>query len=132
MFLLIDLRDPHTSDWLERFLHAPSLTDFHGTGALNMTKFEKWDSYFYELMKQPKETIIIQARRSQMTGRRLFNSGSKNNPYLKSQEHLVEIPIDIHPSSLVPRIISVREMIGRELFQDLDLVRIHNDKSKTD
>lgn len=95
-----------------------------------MTKFENWDSYFLEMVQMPKETIVVQARRSQMQGRRLFNSGSKNNPYLK-QEHLVEIPIDIHPPSLVPRIVAVREQISREFCIDLDLIRIANDEILT-
>jgi hypothetical protein len=130
MFLLTDFRDPHTADWLERFLNAPSLIDFHGTGALNMTRFEKWDSYFMELMHMPKEEIIVTARKSHASGRRLFNSGSKNNPFLKQQEHLVEISIDIDPPSLVPRIMAVREQIGREIVADLDLILIHNEQSK--
>lgn len=128
MYLLNDLRDPHTSDWIERFLDAPSLLNFHGTGAFNMTRFENWDSYFLELMKMPDERLIIQARRSQTQGRRLFNSGSKNNPYLQEQEHHIEIPIDIHPSSFVPRVMSVREQIAREFVIDLDLIHIFNDQ----
>jgi len=129
-YLLADLRDPHTSDWIERFLEAPNLLDFHGTGAFNMTKFENWDTYFVELMKNPKERLIIQARKSQTSGRRLFNSGSKNNPYLQQQEHHIEIPIDIDPASFVPRVLSVREQIAREFVIDLDLIRMANDQSK--
>lgn len=129
MFLLADLRDVHTSDWLERFLDTPNLLQFHGTGAFNMTRFETWDSYFLELQKCPKDKIIVQARRSQAHGRRLFNSGSKNNPYLQ-KDFLTEIEIDIDPPSLVPRIIAVREQIGKELSIDVDLIRIHSDQSK--
>lgn len=129
MFLLADLRDVHTSDWLERFLDTPNLLQFHGTGAFNMTRFETWDSHFLELQKCPKEKIIVQARRSQVHGRRLFNSGSKNNPYLQ-KDFLTEIEIDIDPPSLVPRIIAVREQIGKELSIDVDLIRIHSDQSK--
>ncbi len=76
MYLITEMRDPHTSDWIERFLQAPSLLAYHGTGALNTTIFDEWDSYFLEMAKQPKEKIIIHSRR---------NSGSKNNnPYLQS------------------------------------------------
>jgi len=95
-----------------------------------MTRFENWDSHFLELMNMPDERLIIQARRSQTQGRRLFNSGSKNNPYLQEQEHYIEVPIDIHPSSFVPRVMSVREQIAREFVIDLDLIRIFNDQSK--
>lgn len=94
-----------------------------------MTKFENWDSYFIEMIQMPMERIIVQARRSQTKGRRLFNSGSKNNPYLQ-QDHLVEVPIDINPSSLASRIMAVREQISREFCIDLDLIRIANDQSK--
>lgn len=38
MFLLADLRDVHTSDWLGSFLDIPNLLQFHGTGAFNMTR----------------------------------------------------------------------------------------------
>ena len=77
MYLITEMRDPHTSDWIERFLQAPSLLAYHGTGALNTTIFDEWDSYFLEMAKQPNEKIIIQSRR---------NSGSKNNnPYLQSE-----------------------------------------------
>lgn len=62
MFLLNDLRDPHTSDWIERFLGANRLIEYHGTGAFNQTKFETWDQYFLDMMKLPKERMIIQAR----------------------------------------------------------------------
>lgn len=62
MFLLNDLRDPHTSDWIERFLGANRLIEYHGTGAFNQTQFETWDQYFLDMMKLPKERIIIQAR----------------------------------------------------------------------
>ena len=95
-----------------------------------MTRFEKWDSYFMELMHMSKEEIIVTARKSNASGRRLFNSGSKNNPFLQQQEHLVEISIDIDPPSLVPRIMAVREQIGREVVADLDLIVIHNEQSK--
>ena len=78
MFLLTEVRDPHTSDWIERFLDAPSLLEYHGTGAFNMTRFDHWDTYFLEMMKLPNEIIIIEARKRGSVG-----GGSKNNPFLK-------------------------------------------------
>lgn len=123
---LLEFKDPHTSDWIERFLDAPSLPAYHGTGALNMTRFESWDSYFLDMAKQPKERILVQARRNSASA---FRGGSKNNPFLKKErEHLVEIPIDIYPSSLVPRILSVREQIAREMVVDVDIARRYNDQ----
>jgi len=79
MFLAEQVRDPHTADWIERFLETSDLLNYHGTGAFNMTRFPIWDDFFYDLMQQPKATIIIQAKR-RGRGR---GGWSKNNPYLK-------------------------------------------------
>lgn len=46
------------------------------------------------------------------------------------QFKFVEFQIDIDPSSLVPRIMSVREQIAREFVIDTDLIRIVNDQSE--
>ena len=63
MFLCEQVRDPHTADWIERLLGKTDLLNFHGTGAFNVTKYPTWDSFFLELMQQPKTSIIIQAKR---------------------------------------------------------------------
>lgn len=77
MFLLYDLRDVHTSDWIERFLAANRLIEYHGTGAFNQTNFETWDQYFLDMMKLPKERIIIQARgRNSVSPHKTFRSSS--------------------------------------------------------
>ena len=83
MTLLTELKDPHTSDWIERYLNASSLIDYHGTGALNMTRFESWDSYYLEMAKQPKERVIVQTLRNSA---RSFRGGSKNNPFLNQEK----------------------------------------------
>jgi len=126
MTLLREVRDPHSSDWIERFLEAPSLLEYHGTGAFNMTRFDTWDSYFLEMAKNPNERLIIQSRRNSASAMR---GGSKNNPFLKDdRDHHVETILDINPSSLVTRIISVREQIAREFIIDFDLIRTYNDQ----
>lgn len=123
MFLLNDLRDPHTSDWIERFLGANRLIEYHGTGAFNQTQFETWDQYFLDMMKLPKERIIIQAR-GRYSG---HGGGSKNNPFIQ-RDKMIEVPIDIDPQSLVHRIMSVREQISKEFLNDLDVIRLANDQ----
>jgi len=125
MFCLTEFRDPHTSDWIERFLDSNNLLEYHGTGAFNMTRFESWDTVFVQMMDQPKEKLTIQAPRRGPGGRP--TGGSKNNPFLQ-QKQFREFHIDIDPSSLVPRILSVREQIAREFGIDLELVRIANDQ----
>ena len=127
MTLLTELKDPHTSDWIERFLDASSLLDYHGTGAFNMTRFESWDSYYLEMAKQPKEIVIVQTLRNSA---RSFRGGSKNNPFLNQEKHHVEVQIDINPSSLVPRVLSVREQIAREMVGDFEILINFNDNSK--
>ena len=79
MFLLTEVRDVHTCRWIETFLEAPNLLEYHGTGAFNMTRFDSWDSYFVDMMQQPKERYIVQALKRSAAG---FRGGSKNNPYL--------------------------------------------------
>ena len=63
MFLAEQVRDPHTADWIERLLGKTDLLNFHGTGAFNVTRFPTWDAFFVELIKEPKTSIIIQAKR---------------------------------------------------------------------
>jgi hypothetical protein len=62
MFLLEECRDPHSADWIERFCDAHNLLEYHGTGAFNRTKFPRWDSILSEMIQNPMEKIIIQAR----------------------------------------------------------------------
>lgn len=129
MLLLTEVRDPHTSDWIERFLGANNLLAYHGTGAFNMTRFQCWDTYFLEMMEQPKERLVIEIPSRQGgggMGARLLG-GSRNNPYLKKEQKVIEHTIDVDPQSLVPRILSVREQIGKEFAKDVDFVRFAND-----
>lgn len=81
LFFLREVRDPHSGDWIEGFLEAPSLLAYHGTGALNTTRFDQWDTYFLEMAKQPNERMIIQSRRNSASA---FKGGSKNNPFLQN------------------------------------------------
>ena len=80
MFLLTQVRDPHTSDWIERFLESTNLLEYHGTGAFNLTRFPEWDTFFWEMLDEPKTSVIVEARR-----RAPIFGGSRNNPYLKKE-----------------------------------------------
>jgi len=122
MFLSTQLRDPHTSDWIERFIGSPRLLEYHGTGAFNLTRWGEWDSVFLEMMEQPVNKIIIEARKR---GGRGAMGGSKNNPYLK--EKFVEYEVTIDPKSLSSRIMAVREQIANELMKDLSMVIVYNE-----
>ena len=124
MFMLEQCRDPHSAKWIqEDFLQTGNLLDFHGTGAAFIEKFGgTWDAALIEMSQRPSDRIIISAKRRG----RGHGGWSKNNPYL--QERWVEMPIDIHPSNLCNRILSVREQIAKEWLQDLDALLMANDQ----
>ena len=77
--LLIETRDPHTVTWMEEFGGWTNLEEFHGTGALNLTIYPKWDSVLLEMMEQPPAVVVIRAKRRG----RGHGGWSKNNPYLE-------------------------------------------------
>lgn len=80
--LCIECRDPHTVKWLEDFGGWENLENFHGTGALNVTKFPSWSSILMDMMKQPEDVVIVSAKR-----RGAGHGGwSKNNPFLEVSE----------------------------------------------
>jgi len=122
MFLLTQCRDPHTSDWLERFSESKNLLEYHGTASFNFTRFPHWDTFMLELMEMPREKIILQAKRRG----RGHGGWSKNNPYMK--DRFVEFEIDVDPTSLANRIISVREQIANELLQDIESLIVANEQ----
>jgi hypothetical protein len=122
MFLLKTCRDPQTVLWIERFTRpiigapppAPSgranlpmggtsnskLLSYHGLAAMNTTAFPTWESYFSQLMEQPKEFYLIES----------------------NQAHIPSYEMDINPASLCARMISVREQIAREFTKDLTII----------
>jgi len=115
MFLCGQVRDPHSAKWIEDFLAANNLLEYHGTGASFMADV-RWDAPLLEMLDQPKDHMIVSAKR-----RGNGHGGwSKNNPYLK--DRFVEFKIDIDPASLTDRILAVREQIGREWVSDLEIL----------
>jgi len=141
LFLLGEVHDPHTVDWIEEFANAKNLHEYHGTGALNFSRFESWDSFLMDLMEEPEDEIVVLSVRRSRSGSnwqkmnllrqqgKLDEQENKNktetNPYLKDET--VEYVIDIDPPSLVSRMISVREQLSKEWVEDLDVVFEHHE-----
>lgn len=66
MHLLEECRDPHSAKWIqEDFLRTGSgLLNYHGTGAGFIEEFGgTWDGALVEMTRQPKERMIISAKR---------------------------------------------------------------------
>lgn len=116
IYVLEQCRDPHSGKWLEDFLGVPNLGHYHGTGALNVTRYPDWDGALRDLMDQPNDDVIVAAKRRG----RGHGGWSKNNPYL--QERWVEFRIEIRPASLVQRLLPVRDQLAAEFTRDLDVV----------
>ena len=76
MFLLKEMKDPHTNLWIENFLGSKNLLSYHGSGALDLDRFREWDSVFNELIDKPQDLVIVEIQ-ARGQGRGL----SKNNPY---------------------------------------------------
>lgn len=121
MFLAEECRDPHTGKWIQDFLGLQNMLEYHGSGALDIDRFRTWEASLVEMMEQPKDTVIVSAKRRG----RGHGGWSKNNPYLP--ERWVEIPISIDPTSLTQRVMAVREQIGSEFVNDLTILRECND-----
>ena len=118
-----ECRDPHSAKWMtEDFLKTGNLLDYHGTGSRFLEDYGGlWDAPLLALISQPKERIIVSAKRRG----RGHGGWSKNNPYL--QERWVELPIDIDPPNLAMRILQVREQIAQEWVKDIDVLIESND-----
>jgi hypothetical protein len=55
------------------------MESYHGTGAFNLTKWKTWDSILDDMLHQPKDCVIVQAKRRG----RGHGGWSANNPYLE-------------------------------------------------
>lgn len=121
--LLEECRDPHSAKWITQdFLKIGNLLDYHGTGSRFLEDYGGlWDAPLLALISQPKERIIVSAKRRG----RGHGGWSKNNPYL--EERWMELPIDIDPPTLASRILQVREQIANEWVTDIDILVESND-----
>jgi hypothetical protein len=107
MFLCETCRDPHTVKWFGALLYIiltarysfgervmswltflycteenfgfTNMNSFHGTGAFNLTQYERWDSVLLDILSRPKEVIVVSAKRRG----RGHGGWSKDNPYLQ-------------------------------------------------
>jgi hypothetical protein len=86
MFLLAECRDPHMCAWIEAVTQTKNMLQYHGTGAINATRFESWDVLLYEMMQLPEQEIIVSSKRNPG-----FRRGSKNNPYLKVSKYFFHL-----------------------------------------
>jgi hypothetical protein len=118
IYLLEECRDPHSGKWIEDFLGTANLGNYHGIGAINVTRHPTWDSALRDMMEQPNARVIVSARRRG----RGHGGWSRNNPYLG--ERWVEFGIDIRPASLVRRLLAVRAQLASEFERDLEIVRM--------
>jgi hypothetical protein len=64
---------------------SSKLLRYHGLGAMNTTRFPNWESYFLELLKEPKEIWRIES----------------------SRPHIPSYDLEINPASLCARLLSV-------------------------
>jgi len=95
MFLMKEMRDPHTNAWLSDFLGNSNLLSFHGSGALDLNRFGTWDNVFNELMKKPLDAVIVEVKpRGDRRGL------SKNNPY-----RMLEVSLQLASSGVVRGVI---------------------------
>lgn len=76
------------------------LLQYHGLAALNTTIFPTWDSYFEQLLERPTEYFIVES----------------------SSPHVPDYELDIDPTSLCSRIVSVRDQIAKEFVRDLQVI----------
>lgn len=113
---------PIYTQWIEDFLGLPDLGNYHGTGAINITKYPTWDSVLYDIMNQPNTHVTVSAKRRG----RGHGGWSKNNPFL--EERYVDFKIDIRPASLVQRLLSVRGQLASEFERDLDIITMVDDR----
>ena len=73
---------------------------YHGLAMLNCTKFPTWDAYFETLLDQPKEYYTIESL----------------HPNFPSYD------LDIEPTTLCSRMLSVRTQIAAEFEHDLEVI----------
>jgi len=125
MFLQKECRDVHTVSWLEDFSNTTNMLLFHGTGAFDTTRYPNWDSMFVEMMDRPAKEIVVRVEARVMISGGSLSKNRKVNPYLKKPVR--EYIIDIDPTSIASRIISVREQIAKEFAEDIEIIENHGE-----
>lgn len=99
-----DLNNYQTGEFVEPSQEeqqkSSKLLRYHGLGALNMTLFPTWETYFLELLKKDKEVWKITS----------------------PKPHVPDYDWEVNPASLCTRMISVREQIAKEWVRDLEVI----------
>ena len=82
MFLLKEMKDPHSNAWLANFLEMDKrvLLEYHGTGCLDLERFSEWNCFFDELLEQPEDVVIVE-----IPSRGGGNCLSKDNPFREKE-----------------------------------------------
>ena len=70
---------------MESYLSTPKLLEYHGTGALDLSRFPYWDSVFVELVRKEREVCVVEIKR-RGEGRGL----SENNPFREVEVSFLE------------------------------------------
>jgi hypothetical protein len=78
----------------------PVALKYHGLAILNRTRFPTWESYFEQLLEQPKEALLVESYHG----------------------HIPTFEIDIEPASLVRRMLAVRLQVAQEFEHDLQVI----------
>ncbi|CAB9511194.1 expressed unknown protein [Seminavis robusta] len=94
-----DEEEPPT-EWKTFPKTNPVALKYHGLAILNRTRFPTWDSYFEQLLGQPKESYLVESWHAQIPA----------------------YEMDIDPASLVRRMLSVRMQIANEFEHDLQVI----------
>jgi hypothetical protein len=98
------------------YLCTPNLINYHGTAAINVTRYLTWDAVLFDMMDQSNAQIIVSTKQRG----RGHGGWSMNNPYLR--ERYVKFGIDIRPASLVQRLLAVRARLAAEFERDLQII----------
>ena len=82
-----------------RYKNLPGLK-YHGLAIFNCTKFPTWDSYFEQLLEQPKQSYLVES----------------------NHKHVPSYEFDVDPATLCTRMLSVRAQIAEEFEHDLTVI----------
>jgi len=98
---------------------------FHGTGGFDTSRFPQWDSMLVEMMDTPAKEVVVKVEPRGVFGGGSLSKNRRKNPYL--EKPVREYILDIDPTSIASRIMSVREQIAKEFVEDIDIIENHGE-----